>query len=254
MARVAGFPGETYEALKRIKDTVLVTFDSLFDGAERRIWTLQNLERFHQLFVDRFDDGEGTFLEKYRAQLQAGGDDALQLAAELLYVQQFFTSLTGAEKKLENVQAVLSWCDRKIAIPEWAVVGIERGHAGDQSFNQHRPFHLAWLSHFLLAWHQLPSATRGALVADPWTFCEFTQGIESKQGAHQPMREAWKFLMFPDTFESISSRKDKKLIRAAFASLLIGVNYFCRLATTILAGPTGGSRGVDLGGVVVVAG
>ncbi len=35
---------------------------------------------------------------------------------------------------------------------------------------------------------------------------------------------------------------------------VIGVNYFCRLATTILAGPTGGSRGVDLGGVVVVAG
>ena len=36
--------------------------------------------------------------------------------------------------------------------------------------------------------------------------------------------------------------------------VVIGVNYVCRLATTILAGPTGGSRGVDLGGVVVVAG
>ena len=35
---------------------------------------------------------------------------------------------------------------------------------------------------------------------------------------------------------------------------VIGVNYFCRLATTILAGPMGGSRGVNLGGVVVAAG
>ena len=41
---------------------------------------------------------------------------------------------------------------------------------------------------------------------------------------------------------------------ASGVKLVIGVNYFCRLATTILAGPTGGSRGVKLGGIVVVAG
>ena len=41
---------------------------------------------------------------------------------------------------------------------------------------------------------------------------------------------------------------------AVLAVRVIGVNYFCRLATTILAGSTGCSRGVDLGGVVVVAG
>ncbi len=44
------------------------------------------------------------------------------------------------------------------------------GLAGDQSFNQHRPFHLAWLNEFLIRWQCLPrqigagsSKIRGAL-------------------------------------------------------------------------------------------
>ena len=48
---------------------------------------------------------------------EEGSDDILQLAAELLYVQQFFTTLTGPERKLENVKAVLSWCSRPPSIP-----------------------------------------------------------------------------------------------------------------------------------------
>jgi hypothetical protein len=57
---------------------------------------LQNLQRFHALFVERFDEGEGSFLEKFRRQLDGADDDIYQLAAELLHVQQFLTSLTPA--------------------------------------------------------------------------------------------------------------------------------------------------------------
>ena len=34
------------------------------------------------------------------------------------------------------------------------------------------------------------------------------------------MREAWLYLIFPDSFENISSRRDKKLIREAFKGRL----------------------------------
>jgi 5-methylcytosine-specific restriction enzyme B len=220
MARVVNCPEAVYEALKRIRETCLVRFDSLFDGDDRRIWTLQHLQSFRTLFVERFDAGEGAFLEKFRKQLEGGGDDVLQLAAELLYVQQFFTTLTGPEKKIENVEEVLSWCDRKVSIPEWAIDGVQRGHAGDQSFNQHRPFHLAWLGDFLINWHGVEPAVRQKILDDPWRFREFTMTIESEHGAHQPMREAWLFMMFPESFEPISSRKDKKQIREAFSKLL----------------------------------
>src|SRR4051794_21871961 len=131
MARLAGFPEETYAAMRRIRETALVRFDSLFTP-DRRLWGLQNLRRFHTLFVERFDEGEGTFLEKFRKQLEGADDDVFQLAAELLYVQQFFTSLTGPEKKLDNVRTVLGWCSHPVPIPDWAVTGVKRGLAGDQ--------------------------------------------------------------------------------------------------------------------------
>ena len=68
MARLAGFPDETFVAMQNIRETALVRFDSLFTPG-RKLWTLQNLRRFHVLFVERFDDGEGLFLEKFRTQL-----------------------------------------------------------------------------------------------------------------------------------------------------------------------------------------
>src|SRR6516225_8081398 len=120
MARTSGFPQATFAALERIRETALIRYDSLF--TPRKLWGLENLRQFHALFVGRFDKGEGSFLEKWKKQLEGANDDILQLAAELLYIQQFFTTVTGPEKKLENVRAVLTWCKQQPpSIPEWAV-------------------------------------------------------------------------------------------------------------------------------------
>jgi len=219
MARLAGFPEDTFDAMRRIRDTALINFDSLFTPG-RKLWSLQNLRRFHTLFVERFDLGEGKFLEKWRRQLEEADDDVLQLAAELLYVQQFFTSLTGPERKLENVRVVLTWCTHAVSIPEWAVQGLKQGIAGDQSFNQHRPFHLAWLSEFLIHWQNLPETERNRLVGDPWLFAQAVRSVEFSGGAYQPMREALLYMVFPDAFENISSRKHKLMIRDGFADEL----------------------------------
>jgi hypothetical protein len=205
--------------MAHIRETALVRFDSLFTP-ERKLWTLQHHRRFHALFVERFDKGEGSFLEKLRTQMEGADDEVFQLAAELLYVQQFFTSLTGAEKKIETVQAVLAWCAHAVPIPEWAVAGLKDGLAGDQSFNLHRPFHLAWLNEFLIHWHSLPEPDRQHLLEDPWEFARAVRHVEFSEGAYQPMREAWLHIVFPDTFETISSRKDKRLIRDAFKDRL----------------------------------
>lgn len=129
MARLEGFPEETYVALELIRQAALVDFSSLFTP-ERKLWTLQNHRRFHALVVEHPDEGKESFLEKFRKQLEGADDDGFQLAAELLYVQQFFTSLAGQDRKLENVQAVLGWCAHAPQIPEWAVAGLEEGLAG----------------------------------------------------------------------------------------------------------------------------
>src|SRR5262249_4740170 len=161
-------------------------------------------------FVGRWDTGEGSFLEKLRKQLSGATEDIFQLAAELLYVQQLFTSVTGPEKKLENVKTVLDWCAHPPSIPDWAVQGVQRGVSRDRSFNQHRPHHLAWLNEFLIHWQELSESIRAELLADPWRFAQEVRKVEFSQGAFQPMQEAWLYIVFPDTFESISSRKDKR--------------------------------------------
>jgi len=218
MARLPEHGPAAFAALARIRDTALVKFDSLFEPS-RAIWTERNLRDFHSRFVLHFERG-GDFFALFRDQLVGADNDVLLLAAELLYVQQFFTSTIGRQTKLANVREVLSWCNRPIEIPAWAIDGIERGHARDQSFNHRRPNHMAWLDVFLLEWLALGVGHRMRLLDAPWKFREFVQGIELVHGAHQNMREAWLFMMFPDHFENISSRKDKQTIRKVFAQHL----------------------------------
>jgi 5-methylcytosine-specific restriction protein B len=100
--------------------------------------------------------------------------------------------------------------------------GYGEGLIGDQSFNQHRPFHIGWLIEYLIHWRELEQPRRAALLADPWLFAADAKSVEFSRGAHQPMREAWLFMMFPEVFESISSRRDKGYIREAFSGLLPG--------------------------------
>jgi 5-methylcytosine-specific restriction protein B len=219
MSRLTETPQDSFVALDKIRDTALVQAKSLFTP-EKSLWSLQNLRRLHTLFVERFDDGGGNFLEKWRKQLDGADEDVYQLAAELLYVQQFFTTLLGAEKKLENVGRVLGWMTHPVDVPEWAVKGVSVGHAGDMSFNLQRPFHLGWLIEYLIHWRQLPDAERVALLSDPWRFAEDVRSVPFSRGAQQPMQEAWLFMMFPDHFESISSRRDKRRIRDAFQNRL----------------------------------
>src|SRR5262249_44698408 len=145
---------------------------------QRKLWTVENFRQFHALFVERFDEGKGSFLEKWQAQLAGADDDIYQLAAELLYVQQFFTSVTGPEKQLEIVRAVLAWCKRPASVPEWAIEGLSWGFAREQSFNQHRPFHLAWLAEYLIHWQELPEKDRATLLKDPWRFAKDVRTTE----------------------------------------------------------------------------
>jgi 5-methylcytosine-specific restriction enzyme B len=133
---------------------------------------------------------------------------------------QFFASVTGPEKKLENVRAVLNWCKQRPSIPQWAVDGLSWGLARDQSFNQHRPFHLAWLNEYLIHWQGLPEEERTTLLNDPWLFAKDVRAIEFARGAYQPMQEAWLYMVFPDSFENISSRTNKQHIHDAFANRL----------------------------------
>jgi len=221
MAQLQGVSAETYATMARIRETALVRFDSLFTPA-RMLWDEPHLRRFHAQFVQRFDDGKGDFFEKFRKQLEGADDETYQLAGEILYVQQYFTDLAGHPKKVANVRTVLGWSAHPVAIPEWAVSDLNEGVAGDQSFTIHRPYHMAWLAEFLIYWNGVREAERIGMLNAPARFAEVVKALPFPRGRHQPMREAWLHLIFPASFENISSRKDKKMIRDAFEGLIEG--------------------------------
>jgi 5-methylcytosine-specific restriction protein B len=208
------------ETLDRIREVTLQEFSSLFTPG-RKIWTLRNLQLHHMLFVEQFDEGEGSFFEKYRGQLSEAEDDILQLGAEMLYIQQLFTKSTGSKRKIENTKTILDWSTRTVEIPQWALNGSD-GYSMDQSFNQHRPFHLAWINEYMLHWHELSSEQRKELLSDPWMYRADVLGFEPTIKAFQPMREAWLYMIFPDSFEDMSSRRNKAAIHKAFSHLLDG--------------------------------
>ena len=80
--------------------------------------------------------------------------------------------------------------------------------AGDQSYNQHRPFHLAWLNEFLIYWQTLQESERKELLKEPWRFASAVRSVRSSRGAYRPMQEGWLYIIFPNSFESISSTGD----------------------------------------------
>jgi AAA domain (dynein-related subfamily) len=82
----------------------------------------------------------------------------------------------------------------------------------------------------LIHWQELPEGERSQLLSDPWRFAQDVRTVEFSHGAHQPMREAWLYMIFPDNFENISSRTVKRQIRDAFNESL----------------PTGSSSNIDL--------
>src|SRR4051794_27655279 len=107
MARLNDKP-KTFAAMERIRSTALKEFDSLFTPGQP-IWSMENLTDFQAKFVEQPDEGTESFFDKFHKQLQDASEATLQLAAELLYVQQFFTMQTNPATKLENVRKVLGW-------------------------------------------------------------------------------------------------------------------------------------------------
>jgi hypothetical protein len=122
MARVPWCGAEAYEAAEAFADRCLVRDDSLFTPG-RPVATLEHAEAL-QATVGVEDLSEGTFAGKLVKQLDGLQPDAIQLCAELLFVQLLGEYDTGGAKKAENVETVLALLPRppEVAPELWAAL------------------------------------------------------------------------------------------------------------------------------------
>jgi len=100
-------PSVILAAATHWRDVALLGDGSVF--TEKRLWTQESLLALDQFYVQRPDEGQGTFHEKLQQQLAPAGAEPIQLAAELMWLLYLCPSRIKAPRKRHTIQTIWSW-------------------------------------------------------------------------------------------------------------------------------------------------
>lgn len=205
-----------YAAAERWRDESLINDLSLFDG--RNIDGSQVAEELVELYVNNPDIGSGSFTSKLAQQLAPASNDAVQVAAELLYVHALIASTTrwSARSKADLVQTVTAFREDGVApMPPDLVAVLSGGGAGTgQAYLNLRWKMFAYLIEVFRTIKQLPRPARQLAVSSLETFRQAVEGVDTQSVWSQ--QYALEHLLFPDVAPVILSRKDRDAIASAF--------------------------------------
>src|SRR3954451_22310613 len=169
VARVPWCGDEVYEAAHAFADRCLVRDDSLFTPG-RPVATLEHAEAL-QATVGVEDLSKGTFAGKLVKQLDGVQPDAIQLCAELLFVQLLGENDTGGAKKAENVETVLALIPGRAALATELRAAL--GAGGTASYGvgkQRRDAYMRFLIRLFVTLKQRDTDSRNEVLGDPWAF------------------------------------------------------------------------------------
>jgi len=207
-----------YKAADAFRQNCLLHDGSLlFEQAS--LWRLELLESIRNAFVDTPDEGDRSFIEKFRDQIQPKGQEVIRLAAELLAVYFLFPSNVGGFRKRQVVNEVLGWANDELPITHLFSQAFEHGvGSGGQGYNTRRPVEIAFLIQFAIKWKGLSAAEQQDRANDPWKFQELVDGTEDAESTQ--LRHMLLHLLFPDDFERIASGNHKRRVIEAFIGLV----------------------------------
>lgn len=208
-----------YDAADRFLKHCLQNDGSLISD-DTELWKLIYLKKIHANFVLTPDEGDRSFTQKFEDQIKPAGPEICRLAAEIVAVYFLFPNNVGATRKKELVGEVLGWGGETIPTEGLLVNALSQEGigSGGQGYNTRRPFEIAFLIEFAIVWKQLSADKAASAAADPWKFIEIidsVEGADTKQIRHMLLH-----ILFPDTFERISSREHKRRVVTSFSTLL----------------------------------
>jgi len=191
-----------------------------------RAWTAAAVQELQERFVDNPDTGADDFLTKLRRQLSGASDEALVLAAELLYlnVLPLHERQIGHSAKRRLLDAVLSWTQAGVEIPDDLDAALVGFMHGGMAFLNYRWAQLQFLIRLTGSLLSLDPAQREDLLANPWQTQEHCGEILAAMG-HLRARaqvQVLLYLLFPGTFIDSANIDHKRLIRDAFAPQYLG--------------------------------
>ena len=207
-----------YDAAGQWRERSLTAENSIFSEG-KNLWTNALLNELDRRFVKNLDAGEGDFLSKLKVQLSEGSPTCQQLMAESLWLLLLFPSNVGAVKKRENVLEIWSWSGEALdvthpLINDDVLEGI--GSAGT-AYNTHRWRELVFLIGAMRDFKARDVSDREQIASDPWAFSGWLSSLP--EARNRLLIHILPHLLFPDTFERISSEGDKRLILAGFGDI-----------------------------------
>lgn len=207
-----------FEAVEAFRVNCLLNDGSLiFEGES--VWRPETLDHIYKVFVATPDEGDRSFMDKFKDQIGQAGKEVIRLAAEILCVYFLFPSSVGGTRKRQVVNEVLRWTGDSLPESHPVSAAFSNGiGSGGQGYNTRRPFEIAFLIDLAIAWKKLPAERQVVLAADPWLFQEFVDSIEDAET--KQLRHMLLYLLFPDHFERIASSNHKRRIIKAFSGLI----------------------------------
>lgn len=204
-----------YEAAQKWAERCLIGTASILSD-DQSLWSLSHFDELDRRFVQNFDEGSGTFLEKLKGQLSGGSPQCHQLMAELMWALNLFPSNIGSDSKRRTVTEIWSWSGVTLQpdhpyLSDAVLVGI--GSAGT-AFNTHRWREVSFAINILRELRSRDVSDQRQILTDPWRFIEWLQ-MQPGAGQRQ-LLHILPHLIFPETFERISSAGDKLKILLAF--------------------------------------
>lgn len=185
---------------------------------EADLWSTIHLEELYQLFVQQPDEGTGAFIAKLRDQLSEGSPSCKRLMAELMWVLNLFPSNIGPTSKRNTVQEIWSWSGPRLPddlsyLRDEVLTGV--GSTGT-AYSTLRWRELGFFIQILLDYRRQPAERQRDIANDPWSFVLWLQTQEGASNRQLP--HVLTHLIFPDTFERISSAGNKRDILGAFTT------------------------------------
>jgi hypothetical protein len=202
------------------QETCIQKEGSMF--SHRPLWTKQNISQLKTLFVDHPLLDDRPFYEKLHAQIANAAPEISQLAAEAIWILLLFVyeKYYGVETKRERVSEV--WGFSNEILPESPHLSDDclRGFANPgTSFLTRIWLEFGFLLTVVDAWKSLSSSEQLSLLQEnPWGLCQWVTNIQG--GDVRSFRHMFLYFCYPNSFERICSRNNKKQIYAAFASKL----------------------------------
>lgn len=204
---------EILAAAEEWKKQCLLSDESIL--STKALWTAKNFDLLDQYFIQNPLEGKNSYIVKLHTQLEKAPNEVKRLAAEVLWVLMLFPSNIGGHKKRENIQEIWSWSGETLDVdqPNLKILDHGIGSSGI-AFNTKIPWELTFVIQLIQVWKRQGADRQAALLADPWAFGNWVDALP-KEGKPQ-FRHMLLYLMFPDTYERISSTGNKGTIVEKF--------------------------------------